>query len=267
VEAGQLHSQQLLNKALDHAFYSLQGSDSLIPFIICLKQHGEITLERYAAETLEESVFQAKLALRHLPSDVVAYALAYDGYLSNNGIKHNAVLVEVAHKDAPTAVEYGQLYTPSHHGEKPVEIGNVQTLGFPSSAFTAPPPQEAASGSVGRKSDKRLYFAILASLIGITLSIFLSPSEERATVTPYAEIWVSEDYTINRTALKNGENAGTLTWVIQANGVTQLERLAENETQYRHRIRPGNQYTVYLKAFFDGKYHTVSNIIHFSPKF
>ncbi|MCH2547088.1 MAG: hypothetical protein MK052_05730 [Alphaproteobacteria bacterium] len=91
-----------------------------------------------------------------------------------------------------------------------------------------------------------------------------APTQSMRTGVPSARIWLAEDYTINRSDLENAEGTRALTWVIQANGNTMLERNAKNEMQYRYyRLQPGVTYTVYLKAFFDGAYHTVSNVLSF----
>lgn len=261
------HSLELLNRALDHALGSLDSEDALIPFVMAMKADGSIALNRFAAETLEGSVEHARHSLHHLPAGVVAYALAYDGYLTLEETRYEAVLLEVGYRDAPTAVEYGQPYARGETGQKPTEIGNVKTLGFPPNAFSQQHDHSHAEAVGKKKKAFPWRFAVAAFFLAALAARALFPDlGEGKSGVPYAEIWVTEDYTINRTALEHGQDVRTLTWVIQSNGVTQLERLAENETQYRHRVRPGNNYTVYLKAFFDGKYHTVSNVVHFTPQ-
>lgn len=81
---------------------------------------------------------------------------------------------------------------------------------------------------------------------------------------PSVELWVDANHTLHRSSLQNGGDARMLTWVIQVNGQTVLERNAEGETQYRfYNLASGNTVTAYLKAFVNGRYHTVSNVVSF----
>ena len=87
---------------------------------------------------------------------------------------------------------------------------------------------------------------------------------KKADVIPSAEIWVDENFTFHRSALKSDEQVRMLTWVIQVDGQTVLERAAENETQYRYfNMNAGSTVTAYLKAHVNGSYHTVSNVVSF----
>lgn len=86
----------------------------------------------------------------------------------------------------------------------------------------------------------------------------------RTSEMPSAELWVDANYTVHRSALQPAEGTRMLTWVIQSNGQTVLERNAENETQYSlARFVSGSVVTVYLKAWVNGGYHTVSNVVTF----
>lgn len=91
--------------------------------------------------------------------------------------------------------------------------------------------------------------------------------QPQRTGTPRAELWLAENNVINRSALQHAEGVRNLTWVIQSNGQTVLERNAQNETQYSlNRFTKGSVVTVYLKAWFDGGYHTVSNVVTFQAQ-
>lgn len=78
----------------------------------------------------------------------------------------------------------------------------------------------------------------------------------------YVKISIDEKNKISRelTELDN------LTWVIVYNGDIVLERNAEDETQYKYFSEEPGIYTVYLKAWIDGGYKTVSNVISYELK-
>ena len=68
--------------ALDHGVESIRdGNGPLIPFVI-FEQDGKRELHRYAAERLEDCARHAREAIASLPSNVTAYAFAYDGFSS-----------------------------------------------------------------------------------------------------------------------------------------------------------------------------------------
>lgn len=79
----------------------------------------------------------------------------------------------------------------------------------------------------------------------------------------------SEYYTLlsinkNNTISRGQTNAKALTWVIMHNGEIVLERNAENETQYKYFGTESGNYTVYLKAWIDSGYKTISNVVTYT---
>ena len=115
--------------ALDHGINSIQdGAGPLIPFVISEQPDGKRKLSRYMADRLEEGVAQARLAVSQLPSDVTAYAIAYDGYITIEGTKYDAILVEASERGRPRAVVLAQRYVPKTEHQSFQRVGNAALL-------------------------------------------------------------------------------------------------------------------------------------------
>jgi hypothetical protein len=115
--------------ALDHGVESVRGSGGpLIPFVIT-EQDGKRELHRYAAEMLEDCERQARDSVASLPDSVTAYAFAYDGFITVQGVKFDAILVEASERGRPAGVRMAQRYT-SKAGSRDFQIiGNPTLLG------------------------------------------------------------------------------------------------------------------------------------------
>ena len=115
--------------ALDHGIYSIQEGDGpLIPFVISEKADGKRKLDRYMADRLEESVAQAQFAVSRLASDVTAYAIAHDGYITMEGTKYDAILVEASERGRAGAVIMAQRYVPKTEQQSFQRVGNPALL-------------------------------------------------------------------------------------------------------------------------------------------
>jgi hypothetical protein len=109
--------------ALDHGVESVRDSGGpFIPFVI-FEQNGELGIQRFVTERLEEGPERAREAIAASPANVTAYALAYDGYLTIEGAKFDAILVEASERDRPAGVRMAQRYT--------IKKENFQTIGNP----------------------------------------------------------------------------------------------------------------------------------------
>ncbi len=115
--------------ALDHGIESIKdGADPLIPFVISAKTDGKRKLDRYMADTLEESVAQARLAVSRLPSEITAYAIAHDGYITIEGKKYDAILVEASERGRTGAVIMAQRFIPKTAQQSFQRVGNPALL-------------------------------------------------------------------------------------------------------------------------------------------
>jgi hypothetical protein len=121
--------------ALDHGIYSIKdGEGPLVPFVISELGDGKRKLDRYVVGdsekwVLEESLAKARLGVSQLPSNVTAYAIAYDGYMTVQGTKCDAIFVEASERGRPRAVLLAQRYIPKTAGQNFQRVGNAAFAG------------------------------------------------------------------------------------------------------------------------------------------
>ena len=120
--------------ALDHGVESVRDSGGpLIPFVV-FEQDGKRDLHRFATERLEEGQQRAREAIAAFPPSVTAYALAYDGFITIQGSKADAILVEASERGRPAGVRMAQRYRPRKFLRSfqtvgnPVLVGECETL-------------------------------------------------------------------------------------------------------------------------------------------
>ena len=97
--------------ALDHAIDSVSEGGSLIPFLFIERSDGR-ELQRFASGTLEEGQAAMREAVAELDERATAYAMAYDGCMTFEGKKWDAILSEAAEHGAPSGVFFVQRYQP-----------------------------------------------------------------------------------------------------------------------------------------------------------
>lgn len=143
----------------------------------------------------------------------------------------------------------------------------------------AAPPPSFSSGRMLYYS-RVLYYLIGAAALVVLIFRWMGEGSDRQTVPasrrsaasqeisapqPVAELWLDKEFTVHRGELTPAGHARSLTWVIQENGNTVLERNAENEFSYRYyALKPGNEYVIFLKAYYAGAYHPVSESVTFT---
>ena len=115
--------------ALDHGVDSVRASSGpLIPCVV-VEQDGKRELLRFATERLEEGQQRAREAVAALPQSATAYALAYDGYITVQGTKFDAILVEASERGRPAGVRMAQRYTRKKFLRSFQTVGNPALLG------------------------------------------------------------------------------------------------------------------------------------------
>jgi hypothetical protein len=115
--------------ALDHGVDSVRaGGGPLTPFVV-VEQDGKRELHRIVTERLEEGPRRAKEAVAGLPSSATAYAVAYDGYITLEGTRFDAVLVEASERGRPAGVRMAQRYAPKKLFRRFKTVGNPALLG------------------------------------------------------------------------------------------------------------------------------------------
>jgi nucleotide-binding universal stress UspA family protein len=113
--------------ALDHGIDSVRDGGALVPFVLAEDADGR-SLTRFAASTLEESQAQAR---QHAEASGAArVALAFDGYLTIDGERSDAILVEAQERGTDASVVFAQRYRPGGRLRKFSTVGNA--------AFTGP---------------------------------------------------------------------------------------------------------------------------------
>ncbi len=102
---------ELAYAALDQAIASVSEGGPLIPFLF-IERSADRDLQRFTRDTLEEGQAALREAVAQLDDDVTAYAMAYDGYMTFEGKKCDAILSEAAERGAPSGVFFVQRYQP-----------------------------------------------------------------------------------------------------------------------------------------------------------
>ena len=118
----------LVFMALDHGVDSVRAGGPLIPFLVT-ERGSERTLQRFVAERLEQGEAQGRQILASLPAEVTAYAFAYDGFLTIEGTKVDAILVEASERGRRAGVRMAQRYTPKKFLRSFQTIGNPAFVG------------------------------------------------------------------------------------------------------------------------------------------
>jgi hypothetical protein len=115
---------ELAFAALDHGIESVRDGDGpLIPFALTEGKEGR-QLTRFAAELLEQGQEEARRHIREAVG-VERVALAYDGYLSVEGDRSDAILVEAQEHGMAICVVFARRYRP-----EPFEtLGNTAFVG------------------------------------------------------------------------------------------------------------------------------------------
>ena len=86
----------------------------------------------------------------------------------------------------------------------------------------------------------------------------LTKPQEEVRIPNY-ELTIDENHLIH---LHNtGSEAVNLTWIITHNGSSPIERAATSDPTFQYDSSTPGIYTLYLKSFYDGSFHTISNVI------
>jgi hypothetical protein len=106
--------------ALDHGIDSVHAGGQLIAFAVIETDRGR-ELARFATERLEEGPAAARKRVANT-EDAIRAAVVYDGYLTIEGDRTDAVFVEAYERGAPTTLVFAQRYRTAPRFET---IGNA----------------------------------------------------------------------------------------------------------------------------------------------
>lgn len=112
--------------ALDYGTGTVEEGGSLIPFVISETAKG-LELTRFVSETLEEGRAQAKKHVSSSEADRVA--VVYDGYLTVEGERSDAVFVEAQERGTESSVIFAQRYRLGGRIRKFSTVGNAAFTG------------------------------------------------------------------------------------------------------------------------------------------
>lgn len=109
--------------ALNHGVDSVEGGGPLIPFVM-VESKGQRELRRFVLERIEESVEAAFAFASNAQNEADRVAVAFDGYLTWQGKRTDAIYVEAS--DGPTAahVLVAQRYRPKRPLSKLKRVGD-----------------------------------------------------------------------------------------------------------------------------------------------
>ncbi len=105
---------ELVFWALDYGIECVSTGETLIPFVAVLLD-GKRQLRRLLAEGPEAAERMLEHMLAQEPME--AYAYAYDGYVTLEGERSDAVFVEGAERGVEKGVLFVQRYRPANHAE------------------------------------------------------------------------------------------------------------------------------------------------------
>ena len=112
--------------ALDHGMESIKNnSGPLVPFVISYKRIGERILTRFLTDRLEQGIEKARKFVFNARFDLEMYAIAYDGYVTLEGQKYDAIIVEGGMRKIEQGMRLAQRYEKKGFIiKKNVPIGN-----------------------------------------------------------------------------------------------------------------------------------------------
>ena len=113
---------ELVFLALDHGIDSVTEGGPLIPFALTETSDGR-ELTRFAPGTLEAGHALAREHVRAAGLDRAA--IAYDGYLTVEGDRNDAIFVESQERGQSDSVVFAQRYRPGGRFKKFTTIGNA----------------------------------------------------------------------------------------------------------------------------------------------
>jgi len=86
-------------------------------------------------------------------------------------------------------------------------------------------------------------------------------ARSQIVIEDWVEITIDETNTVTRPVVNGYENLG---WTVVYNGITVLDRNAENEYSYQYFGTSPGVYEIYLTAWVSGQYVRISNIVTYT---
>lgn len=118
-------------EALDLAVDCFCGGDHN-PFIVYVNKSGDshlIDVKDTEGSIDANLVEAARGIISNIGKEGQRYVLAYDSYVTIDGVKTDAAIVEAAERNAPEAFIIGQRYRVGKRSKKPEKIGKPGIIG------------------------------------------------------------------------------------------------------------------------------------------
>ncbi|MCA9107305.1 MAG: hypothetical protein KDA83_17955 [Planctomycetales bacterium] len=127
--------------AIDHGFESIEdGAGPLIPFVLTQSFAGERDLHRFVTEELSDGVMRAQAYVEENRTSIRMYAIASDAYITIDGKKWDAILVEAGDSSSPVGAVFAQRYQAGKKGffrkAKNERVGNPALISHPVSRLS-----------------------------------------------------------------------------------------------------------------------------------
>ena len=133
-DESEIKLNDLMFMALDHGFDSIaDGSGPLIPFAVLEDASGLRQLRRFVTDRLEDGVEAAKMAVDAATADVLRYAIAWDGYITMQDRKWDAIFVEAGDRVQSEALLLCQRYQAVEGSPSNQTFGNPALVSNPPS--------------------------------------------------------------------------------------------------------------------------------------
>jgi hypothetical protein len=133
----EIEFNDLMFNALDHGIASIkENAAPLIPFVLYQNRTGERELRRFITETLEQGLAEARNHILSKNLNINAYAIVWDGYITIDNRKWDAILVEAGSSESEDGFLLAQRYeTKGLLKKKNSPVGNPVQIGKPKSAI------------------------------------------------------------------------------------------------------------------------------------
>ncbi|MFC2001627.1 hypothetical protein ACFLUZ_03880 [Chloroflexota bacterium] len=124
--------------ALDHGISSIkENAGPLIPFIFYQNRKGEKELHRVVSEKLEQGLEESKNYVMSTNLDINIYAIVWDGYVTVENKKWDAILVEAGSRNREEGFLLAQRYEArgllnkkNHPIGNPIQVDTPKSLIF-----------------------------------------------------------------------------------------------------------------------------------------
>jgi len=124
----------LVMAAVDHAIPTVREAGSFHPFLMANGGRSPL-LRRFITEDLPAAVEAARKSVLSLAEDQKRYAIAFDGRLTQENRKYDAVIIEAGERTTDYGVTFGQMYSPASKARAFELVGNLTFLGRADNLF------------------------------------------------------------------------------------------------------------------------------------